>query len=179
MPHARPQSLPSASSNASDKLCFPSYCCVHTVLCTSRTIAQFTPSPDGSGRQLRTGFDGICIEYGCLDCVVRGTEKYFTCALTCAIDRNNVECIDCSYTYDNSHLMLLRLRDRLWEAYFLHALDDYALDDMLNANFTTCATSGRRCLSMRRYEQLALGIDDEPSFLNTGKHPRVEEEDSL
>lgn len=54
-------------------------------------------------------------------------------------------------------------------------LGEYAVEDMLTANFTSCAISGQQCLSMQNYNMHALGIGDEPSFLTTGVHP-VEED---
>ena len=36
---------------------------------------------------------------GCLECVVRLFELYFTCAVTCTRDATDVDCIDCAYTY--------------------------------------------------------------------------------
>jgi len=143
------------------------------VTCAARTVAQFAPSV-GGGPFTRSGFEGICIDYTCLECIVAQYDEYFSCAVTCTTAPTDVVCVDCSYNYDNSHHMLLRLHDRLWEAYFLNLLGEYAVEDMLTANFTTCATRGHQCLKLQRYRQLALGVDDTPSFLNTGIEPEEE-----
>jgi len=143
------------------------------LMCAARTIGVYYN--DNYERIPRRGFYGICFDYGCLECVVRLFELYFTCAVTCTRDATDVDCIDCAYTFENSHMMLLKLRDRMWEAYFLNMLGEYAVEDMLTANFTSCAISGQQCLSMQNYNMHALGIGDEPSFLTTGVHP-VEED---
>lgn len=136
--------------------------------CAARTKASFTPLPGNVG-YTRSGFKGICLNYDCLACVVELFELYFTCAVRCQVDSSNSECIDCSYTYDNSHAQLLLLRTRLWESYLLGALGEYALNDILLANFTSCAHSGKTCLSMDAYRAHALGIGDSPSYYNTGE----------
>ena len=148
--------------------------------CTARTKAYFTErtiTEQGVARIVgydRTGFRGICVDYECFDCVVRLYAQHFTCAVTCLTDPSHVECIDCSYTYDNSHQTLLELEHRLWEGYFLGALGDYAVADLLHANYTSCALSGERCLVMANYEVHVKGIGDAPSYYNTGVRPELE-----
>ena len=95
----------------------------------------------------RSGYEGVCIEYNCYKCIVKFYEHHFYCAVACLNERAGLQCTDCSHVYKNSFGLLMRLRDRMWEAYFLGALQDYALD-MLAANFTTCAREGIGCLSM-------------------------------
>jgi hypothetical protein len=67
--------------------------------------------------------------------------------------------------------MLLSLQDRMWEAYFLNALGETAFDDMLTADFRTCAASGLKCLGLDNYRRFAFGINDAPGYNNTGITP--------
>ena len=67
--------------------------------------------------------------------------------------------------------MIVLMRDRLWEAYYLNALGDYAIDDYLNTNFSTCASHGRGCIRTQTYERQALGINDYPNRFNVGIEP--------
>ena len=64
--------------------------------------------------------------------------------------------------------MLLKLYDRLWEAYFLGGLGEYAASDMIYTNFTSCAAHGQGCLRTTEYERRALGTGDTPDYFNTG-----------
>ena len=57
-------------------------------------------------------------------------------------DVTSVECSDCSYTYEDMHVDLLTLRERLWEGYMLGGFGDYLITDFLEANFTSCALDG-------------------------------------
>jgi hypothetical protein len=45
----------------------------------------------------------------------------------------------------------------------------YALDDILLANFTSCALESQHCASWTAYEAHALGIGDSPTYFNTGE----------
>ena len=150
-------------------------------MCAARTKAQFVEQgcassrlkigcAQGTGVYTRVGgFEGVCLAFDCLHCAVALSYQHFRCAVTCTTDGFLSDCIDCSYTYDNSHVTLLQLRDRLWEAYFLGALaGEYAVADMLRSNFTTCALRNRGCMTLANYETRELGIDDAPDYLNSG-----------
>jgi hypothetical protein len=137
--------------------------------CASRTVASFARAQRPFGA--RSGFEPICLKYSCFDCLVRQFELYFNCALACTRDKTAISCVDCAYNYAESHHMLLSLQDRMWEAYFLNALGETAFDDMLTADFRTCAASGQKCLGLDNYRRFAFGINDAPGYNNTGITP--------
>jgi hypothetical protein len=61
----------------------------------------------------------------------------------------------------------LCLTERLWEGYYLGAFGDYILQDVLEADFKTCASSKGAtktgCLSLATYNLVELGIGAEPT----------------
>jgi len=125
--------------------------------CTARSPATF----DDDG--IRSGNVGICLAYDCLYCAVERYDEYFRCAVSCQLldpDTGSVSntALDCSYTYEDVHWLLPKLTERIWEAYMLGAVGPYVFSDILNANFTTCATMGEGCVSMTNFRRDAYGI---------------------
>ena len=98
--------------------------------CTARTAIVWEAETDRFGREIsstktRTGGEGICLSYPCLYCAVELFLAYFSCAVGCTQDKSSYSCIDCSFSYSDVNEELHRLREKLWEAHFLLALDAY------------------------------------------------------
>lgn len=146
--------------------------------CTARTPAVFAPQNyayrfvtdhatiRANGGWTRSGHAGICFEYECMPCVITQFQRYFDCAVQCSLSPDSIQCTDCSYMYDDSYEDLMTLRERLWEGYYLGAFGDYIVPDLLEANFTSCASEGKGCLSLTRYNMDVLGIGAEPPEVN-------------
>ena len=117
--------------------------------------------------------NAICLAFPCATCAVDSYVKYFKCGLLCGQDRDNPhpECIDCSYSFQDSYEDIDALRERLWEAYLsgmfgFHICPDcnleedgmmggaeigmsrecrrchYAIEDVLNSDVFACLNDG-------------------------------------
>ena len=60
----------------------------------------------GVKQWIRSGRRGICNAYACLQCAVSQFRSYFNCAMHCARGMESFDCVDCSYTYEESHSMI-------------------------------------------------------------------------
>ena len=116
--------------------------------------------------------NSICLDYKCMSCAVNIFETYVACADLCGQDLENPdpECIDCSFSFEDSYEDIDQLRDKLWFGYLSGAfgfhvcpecsLDEpgmmggpevplspgcrrchYALDDFLNSDVFDCLDS--------------------------------------
>ena len=131
---------------------------VSAMECTQRMPVVWVLQLDAWGREIsgstreRTGGEGVCLNYGCLACAVELFLAYFECAVGCTRDSTSYACIDCSFTYADAYTELQLLREKLWETYFLRAIDDYVITDMLDANFRHCAANGTRCALRENFD---------------------------
>jgi hypothetical protein len=82
-------------------------------MCAARTRSIFTRVYLGFNQGYgwrRSGRQGICFQYECLQCAIAEFVRYFDCATHCSRDPSAAQCTDCSYTYEDSHAKLLILR---------------------------------------------------------------------
>ena len=115
----------------------------------------------------------ICLDFSCLSCAIEAYQSYADCATECGgnFDNPSPECIDCSYSFQDSYEDLDALRTRLWLGYLSGGfgyhicpecdLDEpgmmggpevkltpgcrrchYALEDFLNADVFSCLDEG-------------------------------------
>ena len=93
----------------------------------------------------------------CFDCVAELFFDYFSCATSCTRDSTSLFCTDCSFVYSNLHADIIRLREKIWHAFYLKAFDDYVFADLLEADFRSCATDGKLCAVRDHFECQAYG----------------------
>jgi hypothetical protein len=117
--------------------------------------------------------NAICLDFGCLSCAITSFKTYTDCAIGCSANLENPDpqCIDCSYSFQDSYNEIDALRDRLWVGYLSGAFGyhicpecsvweagmmggpeipltpgcrrcHYALEDVINADVFGCVDGG-------------------------------------
>lgn len=128
--------------------------------------------------------NAICLDFGCLSCAIKTFETYTDCAIGCSANLENPDpqCIDCSYSFQDSYADIDALRDRLWLGYLSGAFGyhicpecsvweagmmagpevplsagcrrcHYALEDFINSDVFACVDAGGTTRSRRCFSK--------------------------